>query len=301
MVPKQILYKRAAFIQAVRLFFVNRGYLEVDTPVRLPSIAPEAYIEPEMSGDMFLQTSPELCMKRLLAQGIPKLFQICRCFRKGERGRLHAPEFTMLEWYRSEADYSDLMNECELLLGEVASALGKDKITYAGRTITLEPPWQRITVADAFQKFAPVSAFEALKNDTFDEVLVECIEPNLGIERPTFIYDYPAELAALSQLKDDDQTVAERFELYVGGVELANGFSELTDATVQRQRFVKEREKIVLQGRDPGPMPEKFLAALIEMPAAAGIAFGLDRLLMLLLNYSSIDDVLPFSPEDLKL
>lgn len=300
MIPKKILYKRAALLQAARLFFIEKGYLEVDTPVRLPSLIPESYIVPILSGDYFLQTSPELCMKRLLAQGLPKLFQICKCFREGERGRLHLPEFTMLEWYRAGADYFDLMDECEEFLRTIADSRIKEKeIVYDGKRISLNPHWERLTVGDAFERYAPVSVDEAMQKGIFEEMLVKYVEPNLGIDRPTFMYDYPVALGALARTKKSNKTVAERFELYVGGLELANGFSELNNAKEQRQRFKKERENIVLQGRDPGSMPEKFLNALQAMPTAAGIALGLDRLIMLFVDAASIDNVVAFVPEQL--
>lgn len=296
----EILYKRAALIQAARIFFAERGYLEVDTPVRLPSLIPESYIVPFRSEDEFLQTSPELCMKRLIARGIPKLYQVCKCFREGERGTLHLPEFTMLEWYRSGVDYFDLMAECEDFFRQMAFAcIEKDVIFYDGNRVSLHSPWERLTVADAFQRYASVQLDEAIRKDMFEEILIKHVEPNLGRDQPTFMYDYPVALGSLARVKESNKTVAERFELYVGGLELANGFSELTDAKEQRQRFERERESIMAQGRDPGPMPEKFLDALHEMPDSAGIALGLERLIMLLTGMPSIDDVVAFVPEKL--
>lgn len=301
MVSARNLRQRAALIQSVRTFFIERGYLEVDTPIRVPAPAPEAYIEPEPAGDWFLQTSPELCMKRLLAADLPKLFQICKCFRRHERGSLHLPEFTMLEWYQAEADYGDLMTECEQLLPFVAKSLGLDhEIATAGGPVSLVAPWQRLTVAEAFARYGTMGLAEALAGDCFDEVLVRDIEPHLGRETPTFLYDYPAVLGSLARLQPGNPEVAERFELYVGGVELANGFSELSDAEEQRRRFEDERRLIVRQGRQPaGPMPEAFLAELPRMGPAAGIALGIDRLLMLFLKAGTIDEVVPFPPESL--
>ena len=295
------LRQRAALVQAIRNFFIGREYLEVDTPVRIPAPAPEAYIEPEPAGDWFLQTSPELCMKRLLAAGFPRLFQVCKCFRRRERGSLHLPEFTMLEWYRTASDYQDLMAECEQLLPFVAESMGvAGEIGTPAGPVSLTAPWQRLTVAEAFARYGTMPLADALTEDCFDEVLVRDIEPHLGRETPLFLYDYPAVLGSLARLKPGDPTVAERFELYVGGIELANGFSELADAEEQRQRFEKERQFIVELGRSPaGPMPEPFLAALPEMGPAAGIALGVDRLLMLLVGAETIDEVVPFTPESL--
>jgi len=302
------LWQRALLLQAIRQFFIDRGYLEVDTPVRLPVFIPEAYIVPERSESWFLQASPEQCMKRLLAAGCHKIFQICRCFRKGERGSRHLPEFTMLEWYRVDSDYTDLMNECEDLLIFVAGILSgsgdcreiqRKSATGAARTISLRKPWEKITVAEAFRRHATVPLAEALRNDTFDEILCREIEPHLGRFAPAFLYDYPASLGSLARNREDDSSVAERFEIYIDGIELANGFSELTDPVEQRHRFAMEQEKALRNGRDHGPMPDKFLRDLEQMGPAAGIALGIDRLAMVLLDAASIDDVIPFPPEEL--
>lgn len=295
------LLKRAALIQSLREFFINRDYLEVDTPVRLPVLIPEACNEPVESGNNFLQTSPEICMKRLLAEaGCQKIFQICKCYRKNERGDRHLSEFTMLEWYRTRSDYHSLMDECEDLIIEVAQALGHSgPITLQGAKISLEKPWERLSVADAFSQYAPVSVGKALEQNIFDEVLCRYVEPELGTIKPVFLYDYPAELGALARKKKENPAVAERFEIYIAGLELANGFSELTDAHEQRQRFEQELKGIKNQGRPVGRMPEKFLQALPDMPEAAGIALGLDRLAMVLFNAETIDNVVTFVPEEL--
>ncbi len=300
MAPAHTLWRRAALIQAIRAFFVDRGYLEVDTPVRVPAPAPELHIEAEPAGDWFLQTSPELCMKRLLAAGLPRIFQICKCFRRYERGRRHLPEFTMLEWYRLGCDYHALMTECEELFRFLAERLGLGgSIAVAGQEVVLAGPWERLTVAEAFRRYAACGVAEALGADRFDEVLVREIEPRLGRGRPTFLYDYPAELGALARLKPGDPTVAERFEIYIAGLELANGFSELTDPVEQRHRFVSDRAAMEASGREPGPMPEPFLAALADLESAAGIALGIDRLVMLMAGADTIDQVVPFTPESL--
>ncbi|MHB1015638.1 MAG: EF-P lysine aminoacylase EpmA [Desulfurivibrionaceae bacterium] len=300
MIPLHGLHLRAVLIQALRSFFIDRGYLEVETPVRIPAPAPEAHIVPLTSEGWFLQTSPELCMKRLLAAGIPRIFQLCKCFRKGERGDRHLPEFTMLEWYAAKSDYRDLMAECEALLRYLAGAMGKAGVLeWQGRRIDLGPEWERITVAEAFQRYAPCTVEEALAQDKFDEMLVEYVEPHLGMATPTFLCDYPAALGALARLSPTEPTVAERFELYVAGLELANGFSELVDPVEQRTRFLAEQEGIRLQGRDPGPLPESFLAELGAMPSAAGIALGVDRLVMLFVGAERIDQVVAFTPEGL--
>jgi len=300
MLDSQTLWQRARFFQTVRSFFIERGYLEVDTPLRIPAPAPEAHIEPLTSGDWFLQTSPELCMKRLLASGERKIFQICKCFRARERGRRHLPEFTMLEWYGAGISYRELMAECEELLRFVAEkTLGRAILSGKAGEIGLASPWEALTLAEAFDRFGSLDLPTAMAKDLFEETLVTDIEPHLGRTRPTFLYDFPASMAALARLKPGEPAIAERFELYIDGVELANGFSELVDAQEQRQRFGAERDLIRSLGRTPPPLPEPFLASLANLGECAGIAFGLDRLLMLLLGKDSIDEVVPFTPEEL--
>ncbi len=299
----QGLHVRAALFRSIRSFFHREHFLEVDTPVRQPVLLPESNILPVQADSWFLQPSPEQCMKRLLSRGCRKIFQICPCFRAGERGRHHLEEFTMLEWYRLDSDYQDLMTDCEKLLRHVFFELSHAEQSCAAingsrlGTMSLDEPWERLSVAQSFDKFSPVRLKSALLDDRFDEMIVEHIEPHLGRSRPTFLFDYPAECASLACLKPGDASVAERFELYIGGLELANGFSELTDADEQRSRFLKERELLQPQHRNM-PLPEKFLADLASIKKAAGIAFGLDRLLMLLLSEQSIEQVVSFSPAD---
>ena len=296
----QALSLRAVLIQNIRQFFIQHHFLEIETPLRIPSPAPEEHIEAIPSGDWFLQTSPELCMKRLLAAGYPRIFQISKCFRTAERGSKHLPEFTMLEWYVAQFDYYQLMEQCEAMLITALKDMGHTQdIIWQNNKINLASPWEKISVADAFSKYAPISLQEALHQDRFDEILVEYIEPRLGIDRPTFIYDYPAKLAALAKIKKSDPNVAERFELYIGGLELANGFSELTDAREQRQRFEEALELRAAKNWASYAMPEKFLTALEHLPPCAGIALGIDRLAMILANADKIDDVVAFTPETL--
>jgi lysyl-tRNA synthetase class 2 len=294
----QALQARAKLIQSIRLFFIHHGFLEIETPLRIPSPAPEEHIEAILSGNWFLQTSPELCMKRLLAAGYQQIFQISKCFRAAERGSKHLPEFTMLEWYAAGFDYHQLMNQCEQMLIAASKDMGHNQdIVWQNKKINLAAPWERITVADAFLKYAPVTLEEALVQDKFDEIMVEYIEPRLGIDCPTFIYDYPEKLAALAKIKMNDPTIAERFELYIGGLELANGFSELTDANEQRQRFEEASEARTRKNWARYTIPEKFLQALQTMPQSAGIALGIDRLVMILADTDKIDDVVAFTPE----
>ena len=289
---------RARMIQAIRRFFLERDFLEIETPCRIPAPAPESHIEAVASGEWFLHTSPELCMKRLLAAGYPKIFQICRCFRGGERGDRHLPEFNLLEWYRCGADYLALMDDCEALIGTVAEELGiAGEIPRQGGVIRLLPPWERLTVREAFARYAPLTVSEALVSDRFEEIMACAIEPRLGMERPVFLYEYPAALGALARVKAGDPEVAERLELYIGGMEMANAFSELTDAGEQRRRFEEAVRSRRLQGGAVYPMPEPFLDALRHMHPSAGIALGVDRLAMILAGKDKIDDVVAFTPE----
>lgn len=290
------LEARARILQKIRAFFVERGYLEVETPHRIPANAPEGYIDAVAAGEWFLHTSPELCMKRLLAAGYPRLFQLGRCWRQGERGDRHLPEFTMLEWYRGGCDYHHLMTECEALL---AALVPEGALRWQGQTLDLSPPWERLTVAEAFDRYASISLEQALASGRFDECLALEIEPQLGRYTPTFLIEYPAQLAALARHKPGDPAVAERFELYLCGLELANAFSELTDASEQRRRFAAEEAARRAAGKLPYPSPEPFLNELASMPEAAGIALGVDRLVMLLTGAVRIDDIVAFTPEQL--
>lgn len=295
------LILRASVIQAVRQYFIDNGFLEVDTPHRIPANAPEEHIEPYASAAWYLHTSPEMCMKRLLCRGTGKIFQICRCWRRDERGARHLSEFTMLEWYRPDACYLELMRDCEGLLAHLVARFGRDGgVRFQGRLIALDSGSQRITVADAFRDFGMTDMHLAVRDGSFDEVVVERIEPALAhSDRPVVLMDYPADMAALARLKTSDPSVAERFELYVGGLELANGFSELNDATEQRRRFRQANERRIQAGVPPLPLPEPFLEELPAMPLSAGIALGIDRLVMILADAGRIDDVVAFTPEEL--
>ena len=295
---------RAALFNLVRSFFHRQGFLEVDTPIRQPLLLPERHITPITSGSWFLQTSPEQCMKRILAQGAQKIFQICPCFRAEERGTRHLEEFTMLEWYRTDADYFDLMSDCRALIRYLIDSLKQfdEYREMVGRscfgTMAVDHEWEALTVADAFSRWGTMRLEDALESEKFDWVIAIDIEPHLGQHAPTFLFDYPAECASLARLKKGDSKLAERFELYIGGMELANGFSELTDGDEQRTRFAEE---LRLMENDKGVearMPERFLEDLERIDRAAGIAFGLDRLLMLLMSASTIDEVVSFSPDD---
>ena len=297
---KKNLKLRARTVQAVRDFFIGKDYLEIETPCRIPAPAPEEHIDAQISGNWYLQASPELCMKRLLAAGYPRIFQICKCFRQNERGSKHLPELTMLEWYTSGIDYFDMMAQTEDLLCYVAENINSgNHLVYQGNKIDLKKPWPKISVAEAFEKFTSTTLERALSEDLFNELITSEIEPNLGQKRPVFLYDYPASFASLACLKTDNPSLAQRFELYIAGIELCNGFTELTDPDEQKKRFEKEQNQRRKSGNKVYPMPEKFLEALEFMPAASGNALGIDRLVMLFADTTKIDDVVAFTPEEL--
>jgi len=297
---QDILRIRAEILHGIRRFFRERDYLEVETPILIPAPAPELHIDAVACGFQFLQTSPELCMKRLLSAGYPRLFQICHCFREGERGTRHLPEFTLLEWYVAGKNYFFLMEECEALFRFLAGALyGKEEFSFQGNRMDLSVPWERLSVNQAFRRYGGMSVRQALAEDCFDEVLVTRIEPELGNGHPTFLYDYPVELAALARTRHDNPFLAERFELYLAGIELANAFSELIDPHEQTRRFEEEQQQRSALGKRPYPWPERFLQALSTMPPSAGIALGIDRLVMLLTDRMSVDEVVAFPPEEL--
>lgn len=297
---------RAALFHFIRCFFRRQGFLEVDTPLRQPVYIPESNIVPVAAEEgCYLHTSPELSMKRLLASGCDKIFQLCPCFRRGEVGRLHLEEFQMLEWYRTGEDYTRLMSDCEELLRFLLSSLLEFQESFGDQAATplfpgldLAGEWPRLTVEEAFTRYSPVPLATALKTGQFEELLVEHVEPRLAGDRPLFLYAYPVQLASLARQSPADPGVVERFELYVKGIELANGFSELTDEKEQRQRFQQEIAAINASGNRRAAMPEKFLKDLGRLEQAAGIALGVDRLFMLAMNYDSIGAAVSFAPED---
>jgi lysyl-tRNA synthetase class 2 len=294
------LEQRAEILRLIRAFFRSHGYLEVETPVRIPAPLPEAHIEAIPSGGWVLQPSPEICMKRLLAAGYTKIFQICKCFRQAERGRRHLPEMSMLEWYAAGQTYIDLMACCEELILYIAHGLGAgNTIAYQGQRVDLTLPCDRLTVSEAFVRYGALTVQAALAQGRFDEIMALAIEPNLGRNRPIYLVDYPAEKASLARLKPDEPAVAERFELYIAGMELCNGFSELNDAAEQRRRFEAEQDLMRAAGKPVYPLPEKFLAALADLPPCAGNALGIDRLVMLFCDAAEIDEVVAFTPEQL--
>lgn len=296
------LAKRARLTRALRTWFDEKGFLEVETPLVVPSPGTEVHLDPvavtlsEGPGrsvePRWLITSPEYAMKRLLAAGAPPIYQICKVFRDAERGANHRPEFTMLEWYRPWVDgYECLMRDCE----ELFSALAGDTITWRGRHYDLRPPWPRHTFHELLRERADVVDPYALDPDAQLFAWVDRVETTLGLERPELVIEWPVALASLSRVKADDPRVAERFELYLGRLELANAFAELTDPNEQRRRCEEDNAERTRTGRPGLPLDEDFLGALSAgMPPSAGIALGLDRLMMVLTDAATIDEVLAF-------
>jgi len=323
---------RSALAQSLRRSLAARGYLEAETPIAVPVAGQEPWLRPfdtvftpdppvPESGvhgarRLHLHTSPEYAMKRLLARpGFSRCYQLARVFRDGEVSRTHNPEFTLLELYASPGSADSIMAELEQVLFEAAPQAPARKGHGRGAgVISLRPPFERVTCREAFQRYAgfdplplDADAFAqaaracgvrpaagASWDDLFTQLLLERIEPALGIERPTFLTEYPASQAALARLKPGDARVAERFELYAGGLELANGFSELCDSREQRARLQREQEERRDLGREVFPLDEKFLAALDAIGEAGGVALGVDRLLMLITGAASIAEVLLF-------
>ena len=325
----RILRTRARVLSFVRRFFEAAGFLEVETPllVHSPGMEPHLDAFETLYNDngrverLYLPTSPEYAMKRLLSAGYERIFQICKSFRQETPGPMHSPEFTLLEWYRAYADYTSIMADAETLIHAlVCEITGKPTVKYQGSTVDFTPPWQRLTVREAFARYAGVYTDPAENLDAFIrearqqghrsvrpgdpfeiayfKVFLDAVEKHLGAGRPTFLVDYPAEMAALARLKQNAPGIAERFELYVSGVELANAFTELNDPAEQRARLEEEAGQRRKSGRPAYPIDERFLGALeAGMPPAGGIALGVDRLVMVLTDTKHIRDVvaIPFA------
>lgn len=337
---RQRMATRQRIIAEVRRWFLARDFTEAETPILVaqPGMEPNLDIfettVSEANGPTrpaYLITSPEYSLKKLLAAGYERIFEITKCFRDREPfGGQHNPEFTMIEWYRSGADYTDLMKDTEELVAAVATAVhGDPRISWQGQAVDLTPPWPRLSLSQAFERYCGGLALDRAINDQdwfrsaaaergvaagpeadfeelFFKLFLRDIEPKLGQPekegepaRPVFLYDYPASMAALSRLKPSDERFAERFEAYCGGLELANAFSELNDTAEQRQRLVAEQTERRRLDKPVPPIDERFLEAVGQMPASAGIAFGLDRLVMLLTDTPNIRDVLFFPASDL--
>ncbi len=278
------IISRDVLMRRIRAFFHERGFTEVETPIRLKAPCMELHIDAEASGDHFLRTSPELFHKRLLAAGHEKIFEIGKCFRSGELGPLHHPEYTMLEWYRSSADYLDILADTQALISVVAEVqdLGSED-------------WKILTVSELFLEHAGWDPVGNYNEDCFDIDLVEKVEPVIKkMGGAVVLKDYPIEVAALARRKPSNPLVAERWELYIDGIELANAYSELTDPAEQRRRFEECAAQRKALGKEVYPIDEAFIQSLENMPPSGGVALGIDRLLMLLVGADSLDVVLPF-------
>jgi lysyl-tRNA synthetase class 2 len=327
------LAARGRILAATRQFFADEGFTEVQTPALQVSPGLEPHLQAfattlhdPRDGAAHLRyfhTSPEFAMKKLLAGGMTRIWQLAPVFRDGERSATHHPEFSMLEWYRAGATYRDLMADCEALLRRCQTAAADDgnrAMTWRGKTADAHLPFERLSIAEAFARDAGIDILATAPEpawpdfallaaaaeriglpphpgddweDLYFRVFLDCIEPNLGIGAPTILYDYPASMAALSRCKPDDARLAERFELYVCGLELANAFQELTDPAEQRARFLADQARRQALYGDTYPIDEDFVAALDHgLPESAGIALGFDRLVMLCTGAPHIEDVL---------
>jgi lysyl-tRNA synthetase class 2 len=299
------LHRRGQAQWIAREYFAEQRFLEVETPMRVPAPGVDWHLDATAAEGGFLITSPELAMKRLLVGGLPRVYQFARVSRRGEKGCLHEPEFSLLEWYRAFDTVEAVMVDTEQLVARVAGELSGGVLRGpGGKQAHATLPFDRISVREAFARYAGVEDMVELaqRDETrFFELLTERVEPALAeYERPVFLYEYPISQASLARPSPEDPNVAERFELYCAGVELCNGFGELTDAAEQRRRFEAEAARRAAEGRIVYPLDERFLDALCEgMPPAGGNALGFDRLLLLVTGANTLADVIAFASDRL--
>ncbi len=293
------LRTRARVLRAIRAFLDAADFVEVDTPLAVPSPGLDVHLAAlevlGLGAPRWLATSPEYQMKRLLVAGLPRIYQLSKCFRKGELGRHHEPEFTMLEFYRAHADSAALMRDTEALIADVTRTIRGDTILPSGSDVST--PWERVTVEAAFLEHAGVSVHDVLPDEErFFRILIDAVEPALAARRaPVFLTRWPASMASLARLCPDDRRWADRFEAYVDGLELCNGFGELTDPIEQRARFEADLAARAAAGIEPYPIDERFLTALERgMPDAGGNAVGVDRLVMAITGAEHIEEVMAF-------
>ncbi|WFU68761.1 EF-P lysine aminoacylase EpmA [Bradyrhizobium sp. CB2312] len=329
---RPFLQARGAITGAIRGFFAEQGFVEVETSVLQVSPGNETHLHAPRTEIMrpdgsrasrYLRTSPEFACKKLLAAGEPRIFELARVFRDRERGDLHLPEFTMLEWYRAGAPYDAIIADTVVVIARAAQATGIGTFSFRGRTADPFGEPELLTVAAAFERFAGIDLLSTISgaggnraalaqaaagkvrvaeddtwSDIFSKVLVEHVEPHLGQGRLTILFEYPSPEAALARVKAEDPRVAERFEVYACGVELANGFGELTDAEEQRKRFTESMAEKQRRYGEAYPLDEDFLAAVAAMPEASGVALGFDRLVMLASGATRIDQVVWTPPAE---
>jgi lysyl-tRNA synthetase class 2 len=322
---RPFLAARSAITKAIRAWFDEQGFAEVETGILQVSPGNETHLHAPRTeltsatgalATRYLRTSPEFACKKLLAAGEPRIFEFARVFRDRERGDLHLPEFTMLEWYRADAAYDAVMADSIVIIAHAAQATGIGRFSFRGGSADPFAEPELLTVAAAFERFAGIDLLATIAggegdraglaaaartrvriadddtwSDIFSKVLVEHIEPNLGQGRLTVLFEYPAPEAALARAKASDPRVAERFEIYACGVELANGFGELTDAEVQRRRFMQAMDEKARRYGERYPLDEDFLDAVAKMPEASGVALGFDRLVMLAGGALRVDQV----------
>ena len=322
---RPFLVARGAITKAIRAWFDEQGFVEVETGILQVSPGNEIHLHAPRTElrradgsrtTRYLRTSPEFAAKKLLAAGEPRIFEFARVFRDRERGDLHLPEFTMLEWYRANTGYDAVMADSIVVIAHAAQATGIGQFSFRGRTADPFAEPELLTVAAAFERFAGIDLLGTIADgkgdrarlasaagqkvrisdddtwsDIFSKVLVEHVEPRLGQGRLTILFEYPVPEAALARAKPSDPRVAERFEIYACGVELANGFGELTDAREQRLRFVEAMDEKQRRYGERYPLDEEFLAAVAAMPEASGVALGFDRLVMLAGGAIRIDQV----------
>jgi lysyl-tRNA synthetase class 2 len=322
---RPFLNARNAITRAVRAWFEKSGFVEVETGILQVSPGNETHLHAPRTellradgtrATRYLRTSPEFACKKLLAAGESKIFEFAKVFRDRERGDLHLPEFTMLEWYRAESGYDAIMADTIVVVAHAAQATGTRQFSFRGKVCDPFAEPELITVGAAFARFAGVDLLATIEggegdrpalasaaqgkvriadddtwSDIFSKILVEHVEPHLGQARLTVLFEYPSPEAALARVKASDPRVAERFEVYACGVELANGFGELTDAGEQRRRFAAAMEEKARRYGERYPLDEEFLAAVAKMPEASGVALGFDRLVMLASGALRIDQV----------
>jgi len=321
---REVYEKRIKINRLIREFFWSNDFQEIETPVAIRLSGQEPYLNPVSvllhapHGEeykYYLQTSPEFAMKKLLASGYNKIFQICKCFRDFEQfGGNHNPEFTMIEWYRAPGTIQEIMDDTENLFKFIAKQLNADEVQYKGKKINITSAWERISMREVWQKYLGVDLndyltaekMEALAfkrglaveagepyEDLFYKIFLNEIELKLGDEKPVIVYDYPAQMCSLSRLSKNDLRYGERFELYIGGLELANAFGELTDADEQKKRLEEDMKKRIKMGKETWPIDPDFILALESgIPNAGGIALGIDRMIMLFSGAKDINEVI---------